>query len=116
MAYTLDYGGSEINDRLACAKAAPIDSISAATTLTAVHQAHLLLVNGTYTITIASGLPVGMECEVMNYGSGTVTIAAASGVTLNGSSGGSKTVPSRYTSAVLKCVASNTWVIQGAIT
>ena len=51
----------------------------------------------------------------MNYGTGVITVKAASGVTLNGTSAGSKTIDEQYTSAILKCVASNTWVIQGAI-
>ena len=76
----------------------------------------LLLVTGTTTINIPTGATVGTEVEVMNYGTGTVTIAGkTSSVLVNGTAGGSVNVADQYTSCVLKCVASNTWVAQGAI-
>lgn len=95
--------------------AAYITSVSAAYTLSSADYNCLLLVGGSYTITIDDGLDVGAEIEIMNYGTGaTVTIAVAEGVTLNGAST-SVTIPAQYTSAVLKCVAADTWVVQGAI-
>lgn len=76
----------------------------------------LFTVTGTTTITIsATTWPVGTEIEIMNYGTGVVTVQAASGVTLNGTSGGSKTIDNQYTSAVLKAITATAWVIQGAI-
>ena len=94
---------------------AKIVSISASTTLASSHAGCLLTVTGTYTITIPSTLDVGTEIEIMNYGSGTVTVTASSGVTLNGTSAGSKTIAERYTSAVLKAITATAWVIQGAV-
>lgn len=94
---------------------AKIVSISANTTLASSHAGCLLTVTGTTTITIPSTLDVGTEIEVMNYGTGTVTVTAASGVTLNGTSAGSKTISNQYTSAVLKAITATAWVIQGAI-
>lgn len=94
---------------------ARISSISSNTTLSATHYGCVLKVTGSRTITIPTGLEVGTEIEILNYGTGVVTVKAASGVALNDTTAGSKTIETQYTSAVLKCVASNTWVIQGAI-
>lgn len=94
---------------------ARIVSKSAAYTLQSSDAGCLLAVTGTTTITIPSTLPLGTEIEIMNYGTGTVTVAAASGVTLNGVSAGSKTVAEQYTSAVMKAITATAWVIQGAI-
>lgn len=106
----------DINTKITPSQAnAYIDTISSATTLTASHSGHLLKVTGTYTITIPSELATGMEVEILNYGTGTVTVSAAAGVTLNGVSAGSKIITEQYTSAVLKCFGSTEWIIQGAI-
>lgn len=94
---------------------ARIVSKSEAYTLQSSDAGCLLAVTGTTTITIPSTLAVGTEIEIMNYGTGTITITAASGVTLNGVSTGSKQVKSQYTSAVLKAITASDWVIQGAI-
>lgn len=94
---------------------AKIVSIAANTTLASSHAGCLLTVTGTRTITIPSTLDVGTEIEIMNYGTGTVTVTAASGVTLNGTSAGSKTITEQYTSAVMKAITATAWVIQGAI-
>ncbi len=94
---------------------ARIVSKSAAYTLQSSDAGCLLAVTGTTTITIPSTLPLGTEIEIMNYGTGTVTVAAASGVTLNGTSAGSKTIGTQYTSAVIKAITATAWVIQGAI-
>ena len=94
---------------------ARIVSKSSAYTLTSSEAGCLLTVTGTTTITIPSSLTAGTEIEIMNYGTGVVTVKAASGVTLNGTSGGSKTIDNQYTSAVLKAITATAWVIQGAI-
>lgn len=94
---------------------ARIVSKSAAYTLQSSDAGCLLAVTGTTTITIPSTLPLGTEIEIMNYGTGTVTVAAASGVTLNGTSAGSKQITEQYTSAVIKAITATAWVIQGAI-
>ena len=94
---------------------ARIISKSAAYTLASGDEGCLFCVSGTTTITIPSTLPVGTEIEIMNYGTGTVTVKAASGVTLNGVSAGSKQITEQYTSAVMKAITATAWVIQGAI-
>ena len=94
---------------------ARIVSKSAAYTLASSDAGCLITVTGTTTITIPGTLAVGTEIEIMNYGTGIVTVAAASGVTLNGTSAGSKQITEQYTSAVLKAITATAWVIQGAI-
>lgn len=93
---------------------AKIVSVSANTTLGSSHAGVLITATGTITITIPSTLDVGTEIEIMNYGTGVITVKAASGVTLNGVSAGSKQITEQYTSAVLKAITATAWVIQGA--
>ena len=90
-------------------------TVQADTTLAASHAGCMLVCSGDITITIPSTLAAGTEIEILNYGVGTITVAAASGVTLNGQSAGSFTVPDQYTSGVLKAISASQWVIQGAI-
>ena len=78
------------------------------------YDGKLILATNSPTFTLPT-LTVGTEFEIMNYGTGTVTVTAGVGVYLNGVSAGSKTIGTQYTSAVLKCVESGKWVIQGAI-
>lgn len=94
---------------------AKIVPVSANTPLGSSHAGALITATGDITITIPNSLDVGTEIEIMNYGTGTITVAASSGVTLNGVSAGSKTIPNQYTSAVLKAITATAWVIQGAI-
>ena len=94
---------------------AKIVSVSSNTTLGSSHAGVLITATGSITLTIPSTLDVGTEVEIMNYGTGTVTVAASSGVTLNGTSAGSKQITEQYTSAVLKAITATAWVIQGAI-
>lgn len=101
------------NGKLTASQAsARIIAISSNTTLSSTHYGANLSVTGSRTITIASGLAVGTEIEITNMGTGTVTIAAASGVTMNGTAT-SRTLSNKYDVAVLKCMASNDWVIKG---
>ena len=108
---TLDTNGKVT----AAQTSARIVSKSAAYTLASGDEGCLFTVTGTTTITIPGTLAVGTEIEIMNYGTGTITVKAASGVSLNGVSAGSKTISEQYTSAVLKAITATAWVIQGAI-
>ena len=68
------------------------------------------------TITIPTNatvaFPTGTEIEFVRWGSGTVTFAAASGVTL-GSVGSKKTIRDRYCCAGLKKLGTDSWVLVG---
>lgn len=94
---------------------AKIIAVSSSRNLAATDYGGVLQASGTITLTIPTGLAVGAEIEILNYGTGTVTIAAASGVTLNHASAGSVSCSEQDKSVVLKCMASNTWNAQGAI-
>ena len=85
------------------------------TTLTTSHEGCMLVCTGNITITIPSTLAAGTEIEILNYGTGTITVTGASGVSLNGAHAGSQTSPDQYTSGVLKAISASPWVIQGAI-
>lgn len=85
--------------------------ISSNTTLTASHNSCRLRVTGTRTITVPSTLVAGFECEIVNYGTGTITIAV-SGSTLNGSST-SITSSSKYDVEVLAALTATDWLAKG---
>lgn len=58
--------------------------------------------------------PVGAELEVCQLGSGTVTFAAAEGVTLL-SAGGAVMIAEQYGCATLKKLAANKWLLAGML-
>lgn len=101
--------GTTYYNNLPYANSRPVlSTISSNTTLTASHCECFLPISGTRTITIpASFAPVGTEIELYNAGSGTVTIASASGVTIRGVSSTSV----QYETLLLKQVSTNTWQI-----
>ena len=105
----------DTNSKVTASQAAAyLVPITSNTTLSASHAGCLLYVTGSRTITIPNSLSAGTEIEIMNYGTGTVTIAAGTNVTINGAST-SKTISEQYTSAVLKAITATAWVVQGAI-
>lgn len=70
----------------------------------------------TITIPINSAVtfPVGTEIEIYRAGAGAVTIAAASGVTIE-CSDSARTIADQYTSAFLKKWTTDTWSLQGNV-
>lgn len=71
------------------------------------------------TITIPTNasvaFPTGTEIAIIRSGAGTVAIAPASGVTLN-SKESKRNIDGQYASCALKKIATNTWVLVGALT
>ena len=95
---------------------ANIFMIDSDTTLAAEHAGGILVCTNSPTITIpVSVFDAATEIEIFNYGTGIVTVAGASGVSLNGASAGSKQIKDQYTSGVLLAISASQWVIQGAI-
>ena len=86
-------------------------TITSNTTLSAAHNGCRILAVGTVTVTIPSTLAAGMEVEVYNYGTGVVTIAAASGVSLNGTAADSRTLDNKYDVASLAALTATDWSI-----
>ena len=82
------------------------------TTLASSHNGLRLRVTGAYTITVPSSLSAGFECEILNYSTGTVTIAYGSGVTFNGNSA-SLTSANKYHVEVLAALTSTDWLAKG---
>ena len=58
---------------------------------------------------------VGDTIPFVRLASGTATIDAATSVTLNGVSGGSCTISTRYQGALLKKIATDSWVVSGDV-
>ena len=99
---------------------APITSITASTTLALAHAGKLLQANSTSAITLtiptndSVAFPNSTEIEIVRWNTGAVTFAAASGVTLV-SLESAKTIAGRYGCASLKKIATNTWLLAGAL-
>lgn len=64
--------------------------------------------------TSAVAFPIGTVVEILQYGTGQVTVAAAGGVTLLTSS--SLTTRARYSSLSVRKRADNEWVVSGDLT
>lgn len=100
----------------------PIDSAinvrsagTAAYTLAAGDAGDLLQFNGTFTVTVPPestyNFPIGTQINILNIGSGTITTAGGSGVTLNGTPG--LKLRAQWSSATFIKRAADTWVIIG---
>jgi hypothetical protein len=59
--------------------------------------------------------PVSTIIDILRIGAGATAIQAAGGVTINGISGGATTITDRWQGAALTKIATNAWVISGAI-
>ena len=68
----------------------------------------------TVPVSTSVAFPVGTVIEILQYGAGQVTIAAASGVTLRNPS--SLTTRAQYSSISLRMRATDEWVVSGDLT
>ena len=96
--------------------AAAIVTVTASLTLGSTHYGRMLrCTNSTaITLTMPKDIPVGTEIEIYRAGAGTVTLSAASGVTVECKES-TYGIADKYTSVVLKWVAANTVAIQGNV-
>ena len=109
------YASLDSNTKVTPSQAsARVQSVTANKTLAASDAGTFIYVNSTsnLTITIPTGLDVGTEIEFARWNTGTVTFAAASGVTLY-SANSVKTIGIRYGTVGLKCISSNKWLLTG---
>jgi hypothetical protein len=60
-------------------------------------------------------LPVGTVVGIAQLGAGTVTIAGASGVTVNGTVLGSEDISAQYGTAAATKIATDTWLVSGSL-
>lgn len=79
-------------------------------------QVNTGMISAVKTVTVPAfasiAIPVGSAIKVLTYGSGTISIAAAAGVTINVPSTSTLT-PVNYRVVTLTKLATNTWVIEG---
>lgn len=96
--------------------AAAIVAVTASLTLSSAHYGRMLYCSNAsaITITIPTGIPVGTEIEIYRAATGTVTLAVASGVTIQCKET-AYGIADQYTSVVLKWMASDTVAIQGNV-
>lgn len=64
------------------------------------------------TVTVGNNLTAGQRIDFVQTGSGQITFAAGSGVTLNSKSGNLKTA-GQYSAATVLCLASGTYLLVG---
>lgn len=57
---------------------------------------------------------IGTTISITMLGSGTTTVTGATGVTVNGVSGGGATIDAQYKGVSITKIGSDTWVMQGA--
>lgn len=97
-----------------------ITSLSTSTTLALSHAQKLLRCtsssNRTITVPPNSSVefPVGTEIEIVQFGTGTVTIAAGSNVTIR-SKDSKLAIDGQYAGATLKKIDTNEWLLIGAL-
>jgi hypothetical protein len=101
----------------------PVGNISAAYTAVAADNNELLIAGGTvaYTITVPDVLSIGGRLDIVRDSSGTVTIAAGTGVTSWAGAGTAGTavtfkIDQQYNAATVFKTAANTYRIVGKIT
>lgn len=56
-------------------------------------------------------LPIGTQIPLTQLGAGATTVAAASGVTIVMPTGRSATISTQYETALLRKIATNTWIV-----
>lgn len=120
-------GDAVVYVTIAAADVAQIDDVETATineetgtsyTLVASDRGQVVTManGGANTVTIpASGFNVGDVVTVIQIGSGTTTITAASGVDINGLSAGSVAIYAQYQGVSLLKITSTSWVAMGAV-
>lgn len=94
-------------------KVTTIRSVTGATVLTTADNGKIIECNGTFTLTFYSGATAGHNIDVVNIGSGTITLAVQG--TLQSDSSKTK-LATQYTGASLYARNSNTWLAVGKLT
>lgn len=106
------YATLDSNSKVTATQAtAAMMDISSSTTLTASHNGKRIKATGSITITVPSTLSAGFECEIVNYGTGTITIGRSS-TTLNGASS-NMSMSNKYDVAVLAALTATDWLVKG---
>jgi hypothetical protein len=81
------------------------------TTLSSTHANKIVECDGTFTVTLPNSMATGMRVDIVNIGTGTITLAASTTLV----SAGTKLV-TRYTGASAYHRGSNVWLAMGRLT
>jgi len=92
-------------------KSVPIVSVTGTTSVDATHLGKIMEADGTFTITLPDGLPIGSKLDIMNVGSGTITIAAATTLQSDGTK-----LETQFTGCSCYHRGSNVWICVGRLT
>lgn len=87
-------------------------TLTGTTSIDASYKGKIIEANGTFTITLPDGMDTGMQVEIVNTGSGVITIAAS---TLQ-SKDGAVTIANQYECANVYHRGSNIWLLTGNLT
>lgn len=116
-----DYATLDSNNKVTASQtSAERLSFASSKTVTLSDAGTLQQVNGTSAVTVtiptnaSVAFPIGTEIEILRNGTGDVTIAAASGVTITCSET-ARTIADQYTSVVLKKLGTDSWLLQGNV-
>jgi hypothetical protein len=90
-----------------------ITGVSTTYTVNAANAGMIIEANGTFTITFPNSMPTGMVVDVVNVGTGTITLAAST--TLQSKSSRTK-LASQYVGATVYHRGSNVWLATGDLT
>ncbi|MCB9813261.1 MAG: hypothetical protein H6772_02530 [Pseudomonadales bacterium] len=91
-------------------KSTSIIEVSSTYEVQASDRAKTIEANGTFTITFPDGLATGFQVVIVNVGSGTITLSAATSLQ---SAGGATTITSQYSGAVVYHRGTNIWLAMG---
>jgi hypothetical protein len=117
------YNGSAWTSLVPAASSSTVTNVSAAYTVTAADANDTLLANGTaaYTITFPDLFAINDRIDIVRDGSGTVTLAAGTGITTWAGAGTAGTavafkMDQQYNAATVLKVAANSYRVIGKIT
>lgn len=121
MPHTDGLAGIDSEGKVAAEQASSsIVSVTGNRTLQLSDAGKMLIVDSSsaVTLTVPAGgsvaFPAGTEIEILRKGSGTVTLAAATGVSIL-SVGNSKKLGDQYSTAGLKLIGSDLWILAGGL-
>ncbi len=90
---------------------AGIVTVSSGRDLATTDAGKILECSGTFSMTCPNGLDAGFQCTIVNVGSGTITIAAATTLQSDGTQ-----LATQYTGATVYHRGSNVWLAMGRLT
>lgn len=89
----------------------PITGLTALATLDATFAGKIVEANGTFTITLPNSMSTGMWVDIVNVGTGTITLAASTTLQSSGTK-----LATQYTGASCYHRGSNVWIAVGKLT